>query len=92
MTKTSSDDVKPIIDSIVASQKGLQEIEQTILKSLQAYSETVTKNMNELVKLNLPSEDERKAAERVRVEVLTMTAEVIRMVKDSMPKPNGGAE
>jgi thymidylate synthase ThyX len=92
MTKMSSDDVKPIIDSIVASQKGLQEIEQTILKSLQAYSETVTKNMNELVKLNLPSEDERKAAERVRVEVLTMTAEVIQMVKDSIPKPNGGAE
>ena len=48
--------------------------------------------MGELVKLNLPSENERKAAEPVRKQVPTITADVIRMVKDSIPKPNGGAE
>jgi hypothetical protein len=58
------------------------------MKSLQTYSETVTKQMDELVQLNLPSENERKAAEKVREAVLAMTTEIIHMVKDSIPKAN----
>ncbi len=92
MTDASSDSAKVIVDRITASQKGLQEVEQSILKSLQSYSETVTRKMDELVQLNLPSESERKAAEQVREAVLTLTTDIIRMLKDSMPKPKGGAE
>jgi hypothetical protein len=92
MTNASSEEAKAIVDRIVASQKSLQEVEQTILKSLQTYSETVTKHMDDLVQMNLASESERKAAEQVREEVLTMTGEIIRMVVDSIPRPTGGTE
>lgn len=88
--KTSKDGAQAIIERLVASQKGLQTVEQAILGSLKTYSETVTRKMDELVELNLPSESERKAAERVREEVLNMTTDVIRMVKDSIPRPNKG--
>jgi hypothetical protein len=91
MTKTSPDTAKVIVDRLTASQKGLQEVETAILKSLQTYSETVTQKMDELVQLNLLSVSERKAAEEVREAVLTMTTDIIRMVKDSIPKPNGGS-
>jgi thymidylate synthase ThyX len=91
MTETSPDTAKVIVDRIAASQKGLQEVETAILKSLQTYSETVTEKMDELVQLNLPSESERKAAEQVREAVLTMTTDIIRMVKDSIPKPNSSS-
>lgn len=92
MTEASSDDVQAFIDRIVASQQGLQEVERTILNSLQVYSETVTRKMDELVQLNLPSENERKAAEQVREEVLRMTADMIRMIQDSIPRPKGDTE
>lgn len=92
MTDATSEGAKAIVDRIVASQKNLQEVEQTILQSLQTYSETVTKHMDDLVQLNLPSESERKAAEQVREEVLSMTADIIRMVVDSIPKPTGGTK
>lgn len=90
MTETSQDSAKVIVDRIAASQKGLQEVELDILKSLQTYSDTVTGKMDELVRLNLPSKSEREAAEQVREAVLNMTADIIRMVKDSLPKPGGG--
>jgi len=92
MTEASSDDAKAIVDRIVASQKGLQEVEQAILNSLRTYSETVARKMEELVQLNPPSEGERKAAEQVREEVLTMTADMIRMIQDAIPRPQGGSE
>jgi hypothetical protein len=88
MTETSPDSAKVMVDRIAASQKDLQDVESAIMKSLQTYSETVTKQMDELVQLNLPSEGERKAAEKVREAVLTMTTDIIHMVKDSIPKAN----
>ncbi len=87
MTDVSPDSAKVIVDRISASQKGLQEVEQSILKSLQTYSETVNQKMDELMQLNLPSECERKAAEEVREAVLSMTTDMVRMLKESIPKP-----
>ncbi|MEJ2692689.1 MAG: hypothetical protein P8166_06405 [Candidatus Thiodiazotropha sp.] len=92
MSETSPDSAKVIVDRIAASQKGLQEVELAILKSLQTYSDTITGKMDELVQLNLPSESERKAAEQVREAVLSMTADIIRTIKDSIPKPSGGGQ
>ncbi|MGD9163697.1 MAG: hypothetical protein PVF13_02945 [Chromatiales bacterium] len=91
MTETSPDSAKVIVDRLTASQEGLQEVETAILKSLQTYSETVNQKMDQLVQLNLPSESESKAAEEVREAVLTMTTDIIRMVKDSIPKPNSSS-
>lgn len=92
MTKISADDMKEIVDQIAASQKGVQEVEYAILESLQTYSKSINGKMDELVRLNLPCESEREAAEQVREEVLAMTAEIIRMVKDSLPRTNNGSE
>lgn len=92
MTEVSPDSAKAIAERIAASQKGLQDVEQAILKSIQSYSEMVTQKMDELVQVYSPSESEREAAEQVRKEVLTMTADFIRMAKDSIPKPKGSEE
>jgi hypothetical protein len=74
------------VAGILASSRALHAVEQTILGSLKAYSETVTAKMDELVALNLPSEGEHQAAQRVREEVLKMTEELIRGLQTSLPK------
>jgi hypothetical protein len=88
--KVPTNGAQAIVERLVASERGLQKVEQAILGSLQTYSETVGQKMDELVQLNLPSESERMAAEKVREEVLKMTADVIRMLENSIPKYNNG--
>jgi hypothetical protein len=81
--------VGALLERMIASNRARGELEQAILTSLQTYNDTVTNKMDELVQLQLPSADERKAAERVREEVLKMTEKLIREMAEriaNLPK------
>lgn len=75
-----------IIDRLVDSNKAVQGVEESVLGALKAYSDTVRKKMDELVRIDVPSEGERRAAEQVREEVLQMTAQLIRELTKALPK------
>jgi hypothetical protein len=88
---SGADLIQSILERRIAANRALGDLEQSILGSLKSFSDQATKSMDELVRLNLPSEAERQAAERVREEVLKLTADLVRDLERRLPRTGSGS-